>query len=113
MGKYENVKKIQTVLQDNNLKLGAFKVSASLLFLAKNLEFQCRQVRECCQRLKQDFTADLKYNDNGDCSYVFIRVIDDLPVSQPAFSSSKSKISIRTMCEICLKLTIKTLDRCY
>ena len=39
MGKYGNVKKIQRVLQENNLKIGAFKVFASLLFLAKNLEF--------------------------------------------------------------------------
>ena len=81
--------------------------------LPKTLNFSFNKLENAVRDLKQDFTADLKYNDNGDCSYVFIPVIDDLPVSQPAFSSSKSKISIRTMCEICLKLTIKTPDQRY
>ena len=52
MGKYGNVRKIQRGLQGNNLKLGALEVFASLLFLAKNLEFQCQQVRESCPRFE-------------------------------------------------------------
>ena len=52
MGKYGNVSKIQGGLQGNNLQVGAFEVFASLLFLAKNLKFQCQEVRESCQRFE-------------------------------------------------------------